>query len=90
MGVKVTFLGKEQTAGQSQKARLIIPRDAMRRLAGKDVVFVLEGDRVERRAVRFGAVSGNEVEVVSGLSTGERVVVDGPEDLADGDNVVVK
>jgi multidrug efflux pump subunit AcrA (membrane-fusion protein) len=34
-------------------------------------------------------VDGDLVEVVSGLVAGERIVVDGPQDLADGDRVVV-
>jgi hypothetical protein len=34
-------------------------------------------------------VVGDEVEVIAGLTAGERLVVDGPADLADGDRVVV-
>jgi hypothetical protein len=34
-----------------------------------------------------GAAQGNEVEILSGLSAGERVVVGDPGDLADGDEV---
>ncbi len=91
MGVKVTFLGGEQTAldlVKSKKSRLIIPRAAMHREAGGDMVFVLQGDRIEVRGVTLGAASGSDVEVVEGLSPGERVVVEGPEDLANGDIVV--
>jgi RND family efflux transporter MFP subunit len=87
MGVKVSFLGEETRETETGRARLLIPRDAMRRDGTRDIVFVLQDGRVERRAVRLGAVSGNDVEVVSGLSAGERVVVEGPEDLADGQTV---
>lgn len=90
MGVKVTFLGGEEPSTDLAQARLVVPRDAMRREDGRDVVFVLQEDRLERRAVRLGAVSGNEVEVVSGLAAGERVIVEGPDVLADGERVVVK
>jgi multidrug efflux pump subunit AcrA (membrane-fusion protein) len=51
------------------------------------VAFVFTGDKVERRAVRVGGRRGDELEVVAGLNAGERVVVDGPADLADGDRV---
>jgi RND family efflux transporter MFP subunit len=90
MGVKVSFLGEEMMEQERERARLTIPRDAMRRDAGKDIVFVLQNGRVERRAVRLGAVSGSDVEVVSGLSAGERVVIEGPEDLEDGQAVTDK
>jgi HlyD family secretion protein len=87
MGAKVTFLGSEAPSGERQKPRILIPRAAMRRDGGRDVVFVVQNEHVERRAVRLGAVWGNDVEVVSGLSAGEQVVVEGPDDLADGDRI---
>jgi RND family efflux transporter MFP subunit len=87
MGVKVTFLGSEEGSEEIQRRRILIPRAAMRRDGGRDVVFVVPNEHVERRAVRLGVVSGEEVEVVSGLSAGERVVVEGPDDLADGDRI---
>jgi RND family efflux transporter MFP subunit len=90
MGIKVTFLGGEEASTDLARARLVIPRDAMRREDGRDVVFILRDDQLERRAVRLGAISGNEVEVVSGLAAGERVIIEGPDELADGDRVVVK
>jgi len=64
--------------------------NATRSANGADVVYVVKADRVERRAVRLGAVDGELIEVVTGLSAGERVVVDGPADLADGDRIVVR
>jgi RND family efflux transporter MFP subunit len=90
MGVKVTFLGSEPAEGQAERVRLVIPRDAVRREGGKDNVYVVDDGQVERRAVRLGAASGNEMDVVSGLSAGEEVVVEGPETLVDGDRVTVK
>ena len=57
---------------------------------GVDVVFVVQDDRVERRAVTVGAAEGDQVEIVSGLTAGEQVVVDGPATMKDGDKVTVK
>lgn len=37
--------------------------------------------------MKVGAADGDQVEVISGLATGERVVVDGPADLIDGARV---
>ena len=51
------------------------------------MVYRVHDDRVERRAVRLGAAAGSEVEVVAGLSAGERVVVEGPRALEDGQRV---
>jgi multidrug efflux pump subunit AcrA (membrane-fusion protein) len=54
------------------------------------VVFVVHDDRIERRAIAVGLEQGDQLEVVSGVSAGERVVVDGPQTLKDGDKVKVQ
>jgi RND family efflux transporter MFP subunit len=86
MGVKVTFLEAEAEA-QQRPSRLLVPQAAVRDEAGQPVVFVVDGETVERRAVSLGAADGERREVVSGLAAGERVVVAGPADLADGQRV---
>jgi multidrug efflux pump subunit AcrA (membrane-fusion protein) len=53
-------------------------------------VFVVHDDRIERRAISAGTAIGDQVEIVSGVSAGERVVVDGPQTLKDGDKVKVQ
>lgn len=91
MGIKVAFLANDEPASGSAPApRVTIPAAAVRGADDRDVVFVVRDGRVERRAIRVGARSGNEVLVLSGLAAGESVVVDGPADLADGDRVDVR
>ena len=89
MGVNVAFLEDDPPEPRTSATRLLVPSAAARAGDGQDVVYVVRGDRVERRAVRFGAAVGDQVDVVSGLTAGERVVVEGPADLADGDRVTV-
>jgi len=91
MGVKVSFLRDEQPdRAAAPSARFSVPKSAVRTLDGRSVVFVLKGDRVERRAVRAGLEEGDQVEVLSGVSAGEQVVVEGPVDLKDGDRVKIQ
>ncbi|HXT41021.1 MAG TPA: efflux RND transporter periplasmic adaptor subunit [Candidatus Angelobacter sp.] len=81
MGVKVAFQG----AGEGQSAKSVsVPKTAVRRHDGRDVVWVVQAGRVERRAVTVGAALNDEVTIAAGLNGGERVVVEGPDDLADG------
>ena len=87
MGVKVAF--REDQMEQDGQRAVVIPREAVRRDDGTDVVFVVNGDRVERRAVRLNPGEGKEALVIAGVEGGERVVVQGPSDLADGDKVEV-
>lgn len=89
MGVKVSFLNERapQTEQAAPRARLLVPKAAIRSENGTSIVFVVREDRAERRAVRVGAADGERVEVISGINVGERVVVDGPAALADGARV---
>ncbi len=83
--------GRAGGCGRRARPRLTVPRGAMRADGGQSIVFVVVEDRVERRAVRAaGDAAGDQVEIVSGLAAGERVVVEGPPDLADGSRVVVR
>jgi len=93
MGVKVAFLGDEApgSAPAAGKPVVVIPRAAVRKDGGRDVVFVVQsGNRLERRAVGLAAGVGDEAVVTSGLAAGERVVVEGPADLKDGASVSIK
>lgn len=92
MGVKVSFLRDEPAGGQAAQPapRVLVPKAALRTADGRKIVFVLKQDRVERRAVSIGLEQGDQVEVVSGVTAGERVVVDGPQTLKDGDKVKVQ
>ncbi len=90
MGVKVAFFGTAPPDRDRGATRLVLPSAALRNDGGQAIVFVVREDRVERRAVRLGSRSGDEVTVIAGLSAGERLVIDGPPDLANGDRVVVR
>lgn len=91
MGVKVSFLNERPANdGAAQRPRLLVPKSAVRSADGRSIVFVMHDDRVERRAVSLGSTIGNDTEVLSGVSGGERVVVEGPQTLKDGDKVKVQ
>lgn len=71
---------------------LLVPRVVLSNLdlaAGKAFLFVVVGDKAQRRAVQTGAISGEQVEIVAGLQAGERYVSRGAFNLRDGDKVSV-
>ncbi len=91
MGVKVSFLRDEDPSSKAQPvARFVVPKAAIRTTDGRPVVLVVHDNRVERRAISVGLENGDQVEVLAGVSAGERVVVDGPQTLKDGDKVKVQ
>ena len=55
--------------------------------AQMEIAFVIADKRAQLRLVKTGKHLGQEVEVVSGLQPGERLVVQGTEQLLDGQPV---
>lgn len=63
---------------------VVVPRSALSLESIGDTVYVAEGDAASRRDVQLGFKEGDAVEVLSGVSEGERVVVVGQDGLSDG------
>jgi RND family efflux transporter MFP subunit len=89
MGVKVAFQETETDADDAPEAQSLVPRTAVARDAERTVVFIVNGDTIERRAVTVGRELGSDVEIVAGVVAGAVVVVDPPEGLNDGQKVVI-
>lgn len=85
MGVKVSFQQNANSA--AQVGGITVPKTALRKDGQQDIVFVVADNKLERRAVRTGSTRGDEVSVLSNLKSGEKVVVEGPENLKDGERV---
>lgn len=52
-----------------------------------EMVFVEEGGKARLRLVKTGRKFGDEVELLSGISTGERIIIDHGAELNDGQTV---
>jgi RND family efflux transporter MFP subunit len=93
MGVRVAFLEPEGSASGRAPAAprgVLVPSAALARDADRDVVWLVQGGQVERRAVTLGGSQGDSRQVLAGLASGDLVVVDAPETLKDGDEVKVQ
>jgi len=83
MAVKVAFRTTSGADAMATKA-VLVPKTALQEQGGRNVVMVVQGGRVERRAVTIANVVSDEASVSAGLAAGERVVLDAPKDLIDG------
>ena len=88
MGVKVAFQSDESAA--AARSSPTVPKDAVRKIGDRDVVWVLRDDKVERRAVTVAGNSGDDVSISAGLAQGETVVLNPPSILKDGSAVNVE
>ena len=90
MGVKVAFRETVQEEPTINPAQSLIPQPAVRTENGQTVVFVVEGEVTDRRAVSVGRSIGTDIEIMAGVTPGDRVVVSESEGLSDGQKVKVK
>ncbi len=89
MSAKVAFLSQEPTPEERQ-AMVSVPLGAVVSREGKAIVFVLREGRVAEVAIETGARLGDRVVVVRGVASGDRVVLDPPEDLSSGAEVAIQ
>ena len=64
---------------------LLVPVDAVSRFGQMERVFVARDGRVVLRLVKSGRETGGRIEILSGLSAGETVVLAAPASLREGD-----
>lgn len=91
MGVRVSFLEAAKPAQAVQaKPSAMVPAAALAQRDGRDVVFVVEDEKVRQTAVTLGRKLGEDREVTQGLSGGETVVLSPADGLGDGAAVRVE
>jgi len=89
MAVKVAF-HETGTVTATAARTVLVPKSAVQSREGRDVVFVVQHGRAERRAITVIDTQGDESVLGAGVSAGESVVADPPADLTDGTAVKEK
>ncbi|HOW68802.1 MAG TPA: efflux RND transporter periplasmic adaptor subunit [Candidatus Paceibacterota bacterium] len=89
MGVKVAFQGSSEPAASASESAhgIVVAKSAILRNGDRDFVWVVKDGRIEKRAVKIGQMTGDEVQIAAGLAAGERVVLEGHASLRSGDRV---
>lgn len=89
--LKVGFFCKAAILTKSDAEALVVPVEALVSFAGVTRVFIVdEGGIARTRPVRTGLSLGTKVEIVEGLSRGDRVATSALARLAEGSKVVVR
>lgn len=90
MSAKVHFLSKDSKEQAQTKAKLIVDDAAIGTREGKKVVFVFRDYTVSEVPVQTGETFGSRVEILSGISAGDKVVLKPSENLHSGSRVRLK
>lgn len=89
MGVKVAFqqeTGPDATP-TSARAGVLIPQSAIIESGGRQYVWMMMEGVAERRAVATAGERGKQILVTSGIAPGDRVIINAPRDLENGQKV---
>jgi RND family efflux transporter MFP subunit len=73
----------------SRANALVIPRNALVDIDGKRGVFLFADSKAAFRSVETGLQGADQIEIVSGLADGDRVVTTGAAALRDGDRILL-
>ncbi len=84
MGIKVRFLDDDSETNAQNSPRIRVASDALVRAGDDTYVWLVSGDRVERRAVTAGRERDGNTEIIAGLRGGEELVAPPVEGLRDG------
>jgi len=69
---------------------LLAPRAAVSEVNSTDTVYVVKEDQtVEQRTIKTGLTNNDQVEILSGLQAGDKVVVAGQSNLVDGASIKI-
>jgi membrane fusion protein (multidrug efflux system) len=86
--LKAGMYGTAKFASKQQKqSMMVVPRNAFVGSVSSNQLFVAENGQARLKTVTAGRILGDKVEIISGLSNGESVIVTGQINLQDGNTV---
>jgi len=89
-GFRTGFISRAEIYPSEVKRSLVLPIHALIDATDKRAfIYVAKDGKAEKRRIRTGAILGNEVVVLEGLSQGEEVISDGAKYLREGSEVEI-
>lgn len=85
--IKAGMFGKVIFSTNKKDKTIVIPKDALIVSGEEKYVFVYEDKKAVRVEVETGIDNGKDVEIISGLKVGDKLIVKGQDYLDDGDKV---
>lgn len=80
---------KVEALVEQRSDQVVIPEEAIILAGGHTWVFVIEDEHATKRAVQVGQRTPGKVEILDGISTGDRLVIGGQHRLSEGSRVEI-
>lgn len=88
MSAKVAFLERPVTVGE-ELPKTVVPRKAVVTRAGIAVVYLVKGDRLVETKIATAEMSGDQIEIRSGVNPGDKIALQPLEKLKNGSRVKI-
>jgi multidrug efflux pump subunit AcrA (membrane-fusion protein) len=88
-GIRSGMTGSVKLNLESEEDVIVVPSDAVIDKDDKQVVFVVQEDKAVEKEVRTGLDTGEMIHVISGITEGDEVIVEGQQYVSDGVTVKV-
>jgi HlyD family secretion protein len=85
--LKIGMTGSADVVVAMKEAAVVVPFEAVVEKKGKKYLFRVEDGKARLTEVRVGLTTEEDVEILEGIKTGDRVVIKGAEKLRDGQRV---
>lgn len=76
-------------ANYTKNNSIVIPLNSVQRSEAGDYVFVADNGTAKKKPVKLGATYGGQIEVLSGLASGDKLITAGASDVEDGDKIKI-
>ncbi|MFP5110994.1 efflux RND transporter periplasmic adaptor subunit [Bacillaceae bacterium C204] len=73
-----------------KKTAMVLPLDTLFDDGGKPYVYLVKDGKAHKQNVKTGITSGKKIEILGGVSKGDKVIENGPDKIKDGLEVTVK
>ncbi len=91
MSAKVNFLSKSvEGSDESSQPFTAVPRQAILKKNKLDVVFLVRDGSVTETLVSTGRELGGKIEILSGIASGDKIVLNPNEDLKSGMKITIE
>jgi len=88
-GIRSGMTGSVKLNLEREEDVIVVPSDAVIDKEDKQVVFVVQEDKAVEKEVQTGLDTGEMIHVISGITEGEEVIVEGQQYVSDGVTVKV-
>ena len=76
-------------ANYTKSDAIVIPLNTIQRSEDGSYVFVAENGTAKRKNVKLGASYGGRIEILSGLTSGDKLITAGGSEIGDGDKIKI-